>query len=433
MTDRDPLVPTVHSRGERTRLDGILDLASFVARPTPLSTALDELPRRIASLLPCDVCSIYLLEGSELVMRGNVGFPSDALGEVRLAVGEGITGLSVECMRPMSLDAAASHTSYRRFPHLDEERFPIFMALPVAGPRGPLGALVLQRRTPPAFDAADLELAAALTAPIAAVAERARLSESARGATRGLDRHKGVGTRRLTLPGRSAVPGRAVGAACALRRPSTLARQEPARAPAASRRALEEVVSLSRRTLEDLVKRARPLQLEVSFLQQFLFILADFRLQQRVLDLVEGGRGMAHALSQVGAEATRAAARAADPFVADRAQAIDDVCEAMAMLTASEMPDVPRHAVLVGDRVTVFDLLVSARWEPAGVVLSDKGNPTAATLLALIGVPAIVDVSRLFSWVTDGDILLVDGDHGLVRVNPSRAEVALVRRERKRR
>ena len=32
---------------------------------------------------------------------------------------------------------------FRDFPELDETRFPIFLAMPVAGPSGPLGALVL--------------------------------------------------------------------------------------------------------------------------------------------------------------------------------------------------------------------------------------------------------------------------------------------------
>lgn len=170
------LTPVVHARGSSGRVDALLDLMSFLARPSALSTALDELPRRITRLFPCDVCSIYLLEGDELVMRGNLGFPAEALGEVRMAVGCGITGLSVECMRPLSLDVAASHASNRVFPGLGEERFPIFMAVPVAGPRGPLGALVLRRREPPAFTTADLELAVALTAPIAAMVERAHIA-----------------------------------------------------------------------------------------------------------------------------------------------------------------------------------------------------------------------------------------------------------------
>src|SRR5262249_28263469 len=85
--------PKVHGRGDK-RLDGVLDLVAFAARPMPLLTLLDEAPKRIGALFGADVCSIYLLEGDghSLVMRGNVGFSHAALGQVRLRVGEGITG-----------------------------------------------------------------------------------------------------------------------------------------------------------------------------------------------------------------------------------------------------------------------------------------------------------------------------------------------------
>src|SRR5262245_32802408 len=121
------LVPTIHAHGEATRLDAVLDLVAFTARPRPLSVALDELPRRMAKVFAADVCSIYLLEREDLVMRGNVGFPARALGEVRLLVGQGITGRAIEYMRPISLNAAPEHSSYRHFPGLGEEKFPIFL------------------------------------------------------------------------------------------------------------------------------------------------------------------------------------------------------------------------------------------------------------------------------------------------------------------
>src|SRR5450755_2593263 len=121
--------PTVHARGDR-RLDAVLDFVAFAARPMPLSTLLDGAPKRIATIFEADVCSLYLLEGdgNELVMRGNVGFSHDALGEVRLRIGEGITGEAVEYLRPISAETAEQHHSYKHFEELGEERFPIFLA-----------------------------------------------------------------------------------------------------------------------------------------------------------------------------------------------------------------------------------------------------------------------------------------------------------------
>jgi len=112
----------VHERGDK-RLDAVLDFVAFTARPMPLLTLLDEAPRRIAVILGADVCSLYLLEGdqSELVMRGNVGFTNGAIGQVRLGVGQGITGQAVEYMRPITTSTAEEHGAYKHFAELGDQ------------------------------------------------------------------------------------------------------------------------------------------------------------------------------------------------------------------------------------------------------------------------------------------------------------------------
>jgi phosphotransferase system enzyme I (PtsP) len=212
-----PSKPKVHSRGNK-RLDHVLELVTFAARPMPLVSLLDEAPHRIAAIFGADVCSLYLLEGdgNELVMRGNVGFSNRALGQVRLAIGQGITGEAVEYLRPISAESAEQHASYKHFAELGEERFPVFLAVPIRGKAGPLGAIVIQRKTEP-FTDADVELLTALGGLIAAGIRHAELIDAKR--EKVPRRAAGGGTRKITLPGRPLVPGRALGAIAALRRP----------------------------------------------------------------------------------------------------------------------------------------------------------------------------------------------------------------------
>ena len=210
--------PKIHERGNK-RLDSVLDFVAFTARPMPLVTLLDEAPRRIADTLNASVCSLYLLEGEgKLVMRGNVGFARGALGQIRLNIGEGITGQAVEYLRPITVDEAGAHAFYKHFDLLDEERFPAFLAVPILGKQGPLGVVVVQRSSPP-FSDSDVELLTALGALISAGIRHAELIDSQR--ERGtISRRTGAGTRKVTLPGRPVVSGRALGALAALRRPT---------------------------------------------------------------------------------------------------------------------------------------------------------------------------------------------------------------------
>jgi phosphotransferase system enzyme I (PtsP) len=266
--------------------------------------------------------------------------------------------------------------------------------------------------------------------PIAAAAERARLSE----ALRGQGRAAGGGTRRVTLSGRPGVPGRAVGAICAFRRPASRPAPEPPRSTAETARTLDKAIADARRTVDALAARVPANGPEALLFQTVLTVLDDGRLRERVLERAER-EGLAYALVQVGGEVARTAALHGEGFVVDRAREMADVCEALAMMVATDRrAEVPRGSVLVGSEVTLFDVLVSARAQPAAVVLAERASgPMSRTLLALMGAPAVVDVGGLFRWVADGDLALVDGDHGLVRLNPSRAEISLVRAEKKQR
>ncbi len=428
--------PRVHERGNK-RLDGVLDFLAFAARPMPLLTLLDEAPRRIVNLLEAEVCSLYLLEGdkSELVMRGNVGL-SAAIGQVRLRVGEGITGEAIEYMRPISTDTAEQHGAYKHFAGIGEERFPVFLAVPIRGKSGPLGAVVVQRSAVP-FTDSDIELLALIGGLIAAGSRHAELVDEARErrAKRG-----GGGTRKVTLAGRPVMVGRALGAVAALRRPPRAPEGRPQERPTgdteADVRRLRSAFDLAEKAIRGLRERARTIgvESEAQFLATYLEILEDMRLRERATELVASGAGVPNALSRVARAVTRAAASVTrDAFLEERARDIEDLCDALTMLAGTDRRSaLPSKAVLLGDTLTVFDLLVSARSQPTGIALSERASgPRTRVLLKLMNVPAVADVKGLFRWAADGDIALLDGDHGLLVINPTKSEVSSLREHRR--
>ena len=427
-----PTAARIHARGEG-RLDLVVEFVQFVAKPMPLSLLLDEAPIRIAAIVGADIASLYLLEGDgdELVLRGNVGFPQGARGVVRLAAGEGITGMAVECMRPISVDKAAEHERFRAFPELDEDRYPVFLAVPVLGHQRALGALVVQRAGDLAFGASDIDLIVALTVPIASGIRSAQLLDDK--TERQQARRTGGGTRKVTLPGVPVVPGSALGAIAALRRPAAVPSHHK---HGEDVRMLRSAFDVAGKQLGGLVSRAAHLgrSEDARFLSTYLLLVSDSRLRERAFELIGEGRSVAQALGSIAREATRAAnGIVGDPFLQDRARDIEDFCDALLMLAAPDQrAELPSKAVLLGDQVTVFDLLVSARARPVGVALTQRvQSPRTAVLLQLLGVPSIVDVGGACRWAAPGDVALLDADHGFLVINPSRAEVASVRAARR--
>lgn len=422
---------------ESARLEATLEFTAFASRPMPLLSLLDEAPRRIATILHADVCSLYLLEGEgALVMRGNVGFTRSALGHVRLAVGEGITGEAVEYMRPVVADLAANHASYKHFDELDEERFPVFLAVPLRGKSGPVGVVVVQRKEEP-FDSSEVELLVLLGALIAAGIRTAELIDAHREKMHGPEsvrRTAGGGTRKVTLTGRPMVPGLALGAIAALRRPPSrpserhVGKLGDREAP----RLLRGAFDVAEKAIRALLGQAKELDLgsQAAFLGTYIEILGDARFQERALELA-AEEGIAQALARVAREVTRVAHQVTrDPFMEERARDIEDLCDALTMLAASDRrAELPQKAVLVGDALTVFDVLVTSRAHPVGIALTERASgPRTRALLELMAIPSVVDVQGLFRWASDGDVALVDANHGLFVINPTKNEIATVRK-----
>ncbi len=182
-------VPKVHTRGE-ARLDAMLELTEEASRPAPLGDVLSSLCARIGQVLSVDVCSIYLRElvdspgnrrvDGDLVLRATCGYSADAVGRVRMRVGEGLTGFAVECLRPVSVARASSDARNKPFAGMDEERYPSLCAVPLVDGGRAVGALVIQRRQPRRFGQREMVLAASVAAPVLFAIERARATVTGR-------------------------------------------------------------------------------------------------------------------------------------------------------------------------------------------------------------------------------------------------------------
>src|SRR5439155_1688825 len=133
----------VHHRGDRG-VDGILRMIELASHDGPIEKVLAAMCDELATIAGVEVASIYVREDDALVMRGNHGFSAAAIG-TRLQVGEGITGLVAECMRPVSAAHAATEAAYKPVPGLGEEQFPVFAGIPLISGGAVIGVLVLQR------------------------------------------------------------------------------------------------------------------------------------------------------------------------------------------------------------------------------------------------------------------------------------------------
>ncbi len=386
------------------------------------------MPQRIARILEAPVVSIYLMDDAResLVMRGNTGLAPLAVGRVELRVGEGLTGLAATERRIVAFEQAPQHDAWCAVPDLGDGQFPEFVAGPLFDEGEPVGVLVAQREAR-AFSEAELSVFASICG-ILSLAVRGAEPEDARRVHGTRRRRAGGGARRVVLPGRPAVEGRALGPLAAVRRPPRRGVSLQGDGP----RLLNEAFATAERVLRDLVQRAAGVGSgkDAAFLEIYREILDDARFRGRSLELVASGSTSAEALSQVAREAVRTATRwTRSSFLEERARDLEDLCDALIMLaTPDPRAAMPSRSILMSDALTVYDLLVTARSRPVGVALSDRADgPRTRTLLDLFGLPAALDVAGLYRWASDGDIAMLDASRGLLLINPSRAEISELR------
>src|SRR5687767_13548973 len=176
MDSTRPIRMQVHGSEDR-RIDGILALIEESSRARPLPDVLQRMCEQVASIAHAEVVSAYVREQEQgrpvYVLRANVGFPREMLGNVKLELGEGITGFAAECLRPVSAAIAEKDTHYKYVPELGEERFPSFLSLPLVIGGRATGVLNLQRKEAGDFSAAEVALSAALATPFALAIDRA--------------------------------------------------------------------------------------------------------------------------------------------------------------------------------------------------------------------------------------------------------------------
>ncbi|MDB4959997.1 MAG: Phosphocarrier protein kinase/phosphorylase [Myxococcales bacterium] len=394
---------TVHHRGDRG-VDGILHLIELASHDGPLEMMLTAMCGEVAAITGVDIASIYVREGDDegmLVMRGNHGFAATAIGTT-LAVGEGITGLVAECMRPVSAAHAATEASYKPVPGLGEEQFPVFVGIPLISGGATIGVLVMQRRKKP-FATDEVTLAAALGAPVTLAIERRRASA----------------LRSARLTGQAHVGGVVLGRAGVVPTSTAIAI-----APTDIERAvvrLRDYLGNAVRRLAD----AEDSRIGAA-LDRFALTLVDQRLRERLIEAA----GQPSGLRTVAKEYARVKYRLGTSNDEEHVSEIEELC-ALLGLAADPRASAKPGAVWLADRIGGFVAIAAVGRGAGALVASDSATPAAVAIAGAARLPLVSGVAGLFGWVRAGDLLAVDGSTGTVLVHPAPSEIERLRHEQK--
>jgi len=151
----------LEQRLERTeqQLRLVQKISRCMARETTLQQALDTVVTLVVDFMECDSCLLYLLDNNELVLRAtNTPHPS-AVGNVKLAMSEGLTGWVAREKRLLAISREAYHDPrFKFFSDLPEDTYEAFLSAPVLSRRGVEGVINVQHRDPHPHSGMEMEL-----------------------------------------------------------------------------------------------------------------------------------------------------------------------------------------------------------------------------------------------------------------------------------
>jgi starch phosphorylase len=130
----------------------------------------------IAKRFQSDVCSAYLLEPdrANLVLAATLGLRPSCIGNLRLAVHEGLAGMVAENVQPVNVAQVKSHPRFKYFAEAGEDAYQSFLGVPLID-RGVLqGVLVVQTLESRTFQDDEVRMLVRAAAQVAPVVSEAR-------------------------------------------------------------------------------------------------------------------------------------------------------------------------------------------------------------------------------------------------------------------
>lgn len=195
---------------------------------------------------------------------------------------------------------------------------------------------------------------------------------------------------------------------------------------------LHDSFALSKTELQHLSKHAHELlgQRAVTIIDTQIAILDDPTLQEKIIDRINSHHDTAEwAVKRVEDYYLSVFERKNDnEYLYARATALRDVTKrVLSHLLNVSLPDpglLDHRAIFVANNITPTDTAQFDKRYVAGIVTTNGGRTSHFTIMSkTLSLPAVVGVKNATTIIHDGDLLIVDGIHGKVIVNPTNEEV----------
>ena len=393
-----------------------------------LEDLLQNIVKMVARHMQADVCSIYFYDenSNELVMRANVGLARGSVGKIKMKLGEGIAGTSLEKMEPICTKDSVSHPNFKYFKGTKEELYKSFLAVPMSVGNSKVGVLVLQRKEENHFLEDDVLALRVIASQLANLMENVRLMTSV-GKARKDDEagpEKPVFTEKF-VKGKPASRGYAYARVCVTgehKRFNELERMKFRKYPP---RAFASALKSTESQIENLQKQVeRNIMDEASMIfTSHLLILKDKMFLESIIGAVKKGKNPPEAVLDGARKFINIFLASPNEYMKEKAKDVEDIAARIIsnmVKNDARLPGVKGRIVITKD-LYPSDVLKLYSEGVKGVVLTSGGVTSHVSILARsLGIPMVIINRPGLINIPQAAKVLVDAELGNIFIDPSK-------------
>lgn len=377
---------------------------------------LNRITYLIACSLESEVCSIYLkLDDTTLELCATYGLNIESVHQTKLRVGQGLVGRVADSAVPLNFADAPAARGFRFMPETGEEVYSSFVGVPIQRLGEVLGVLVVQGKIARAFtddEIYGLEVVAMV------IAEMTEL-----GAFTGPDKMAIAAQHRLPFfaKGLRGQEGVAEGVVL-LHEPHIVIANPVADDPLIETGRLNVSLDLLVEEIDELLERGAATGEHRDVMIAYRLFAQDKGWRKRMFDSIESGLAAEMAVEKEQNSTRSRMARVQDAYLRERLHDLDDLSNRlMRILTGREDAEergIPENAILVARNIGPGELLDYGN-KLKGVVLEEGSVGSHAAVVARsLAIPLVIHAKRITREALSGDLILVDGEAGLVHLRP---------------
>ncbi|WP_442854110.1 phosphoenolpyruvate--protein phosphotransferase [Brevundimonas sp. Root1279] len=390
-----------------------------MAGAAPPQDRLDTVVRIIAQSMVAEVCSIYLRRASgELELFATQGLKPEAVHNTRLRPGEGLVGEVARSAEPISLSDAPSHPSFAYRPETGEDPYHAFLGAPLLRGGRAIGVLVVQNRSERRYDEDEIEDIQTIAMVLAETVASGELL-----AQEELRDIEVAPHRPERLKGQRFAEGLAYGHVVLHEAPVPPENLLAENQQVEEIRLREALIGL-KANIDSMLEGGMGGLSGPSFevLETYRMFADDRGWNRSLEEAVRTGLTAEAAVDRVRNEHRARFAKARDPYIRERLHDFEDLANRLLRVLAGDRPgerEMPDDAILVARNLGPADLLEYPRHKIRGLLLEEGSAASHAAIVArALQIPCVGRLMGLRDRLSEGDLVIVDGETGEAFLRP---------------